>query len=188
MKVSYTGKQKGLLPAQVKKLGARIAKVARLVDIPQTEREAHVILSHERHLICAEVTVSFFDHKVVGASSDTDQFTAISDAFDKLEKQILKLRTKWRDTKRGPKEFWGEEEEETENPVPAEAEMRDEEGSAGRRVFRADNHTHRKPMTMEEALLEIEQGREYVVYRDAESDRLSVLVRRRDGNYDLIEA
>jgi len=42
-------------------------------------------------------------------------------------------------------------------------------------------------MTIEEAMLEID-GRDYVVYRDAESDRLSVLIRRRDGNFDLIEA
>ena len=42
-------------------------------------------------------------------------------------------------------------------------------------------------MTLEEALLEIE-GRNYVVYHDAETDRVSVLMRRRDGNFDLIEA
>jgi hypothetical protein len=42
-------------------------------------------------------------------------------------------------------------------------------------------------MTLEEALLEIDD-RDYIVYRDAETDRLSMLVRRRDGNFDLIEA
>jgi hypothetical protein len=31
-------------------------------------------------------------------------------------------------------------------------------------------------------------GRDYVVYRDAETDRVNVLIRRRDGNFDLIEA
>ena len=43
-------------------------------------------------------------------------------------------------------------------------------------------------MTLEEALLEIERDRDYVVYRDAQSDRVSVLLRRRDGDYELIEA
>jgi len=42
-------------------------------------------------------------------------------------------------------------------------------------------------MTLEEAMLEID-GRDYVAYRDAETDRLRVLIRRRDGNFDLIEA
>jgi len=55
------------------------------------------------------------------------------------------------------------------------------------KVFRVNHHGRRKPMTLEEALLEIE-NRNFVVYRDAETDRVSVLVRRRDGNFDLIEA
>ena len=43
-------------------------------------------------------------------------------------------------------------------------------------------------MTLDEAMLEMDRGRDYLVYRDSESDRLSVLVRRRDGHFDLIEA
>ena len=43
-------------------------------------------------------------------------------------------------------------------------------------------------MTLEEALLEMETQVDYVVYRDSDRDCLSVLVRRRDGNFDLIES
>jgi putative sigma-54 modulation protein len=43
-------------------------------------------------------------------------------------------------------------------------------------------------MTLEEALLVMEGDHDYLVYRDAETDRVSVLIRRRDGNFDLIEA
>ncbi len=43
-------------------------------------------------------------------------------------------------------------------------------------------------MTLEEALLELDTGREYVVYRDAETDRVAVLLRRPDGHFDLVEA
>jgi len=50
------------------------------------------------------------------------------------------------------------------------------------------NHHHkRKPMTLDEALIEMERDRDYLVYRDAETDRVSVLLRRRDGNFDLVE-
>ena len=42
-------------------------------------------------------------------------------------------------------------------------------------------------MTIDEALLEMENDRDYLVYRDADSDRLSVLMRRRDGHFDLVE-
>ncbi len=42
-------------------------------------------------------------------------------------------------------------------------------------------------MTLEEALLEMEKKRDYLVYRDADTDRVSVLVRRPDGDFDLVE-
>jgi len=42
-------------------------------------------------------------------------------------------------------------------------------------------------MTLDEAVLEMDRKRDYLVYRDAETDRISVLVRRKDGDFDLIE-
>ena len=41
-------------------------------------------------------------------------------------------------------------------------------------------------MTLDEALIEMD-GLDYLVYRDAKSDRLNVLIRRRDGHFDLVE-
>ena len=43
-------------------------------------------------------------------------------------------------------------------------------------------------MTLEEAVIEMEDDRDYLVYRDADKQCVSVLVRRRDGNFDLIES
>jgi hypothetical protein len=42
-------------------------------------------------------------------------------------------------------------------------------------------------MTLDEALLEMEKDRDYLVYRDTDTDRVSVLLRRRDGHFDLVE-
>ena len=55
------------------------------------------------------------------------------------------------------------------------------------RVFRPNHHERGKPITLEEALLEMEDGRDYVVYRDADKQLVCMLIRRRDGHYDLIE-
>ena len=41
-------------------------------------------------------------------------------------------------------------------------------------------------LTLDEAMLEIDQ-RPYIVYRDAEKDSISVLIRRADGHFDLVE-
>ena len=101
MKITYTGRQVELAPAQLKKLEARFGKIGKVLD-GRRECEAHVILSHERHLHRAEATVNYFGHQLVGLESDNDLFTAIQGAAEKLEKQALKARTKWRDTKRTP--------------------------------------------------------------------------------------
>ena len=43
-------------------------------------------------------------------------------------------------------------------------------------------------MTLEEAMLEMESSHDYLVYRDAQTDRVTVLMRRPDGHFDLIES
>jgi putative sigma-54 modulation protein len=181
MKVTYTGRQEQFTPPQQRKLDRKFSKLAKLLDHTKGEREAHIILNAERHLQQAEITVQFHDHPLVGIASSADPFTAILSAADKLEKQVLKLRAKWRDTKRSPKQSW------SEGALVEPAETLGE-NHVGERVFRVNSHANQKPMTLEEALLKMEGGREYLVYQDAETDRVSVLLRRRDGNFDLIES
>jgi len=186
MKINYTGRQVELAPAELRKLEARFTKIGKLLD-GKRETEAHVILSLERHLHEAEVTVNYYGHQLAGLGSSTDLFTAIHSAAEKLEKQAVKARTKWRDTKRTPRKNASEAETEA---APPEAELEEEAGAeaaADNRVFRVNHHRKRKPMTLDEALLEMD-NREYVVYKDAATDRVNVLVRRRDGHFDLIEA
>jgi putative sigma-54 modulation protein len=59
-------------------------------------------------------------------------------------------------------------------PRPAQVVQASEDGS--------------KPMTVEEAMIAMESGQDYIAYRDAETDRVRVLIRRRDGKIDLVEA
>lgn len=185
MKIYYTGRTQELTPAQQRKLETKFARLARMLDMRLGEREAHVILRTERHVHQAEITVRFHDHDLVGVGSGADDFAAVHQALEKLEKQVQKLREKWRDLKRSPRDDWSQAE-------PALAEEDELEGESletpAPRVFRVvDNHAGRKPLTVEEALLEMEGDRDYLVFRDAETERFSVLVRRRDGNFDLIQ-
>jgi len=103
MKVTYTGRQVDLSPAQSQKLTAEFEKVGKLLDNGKGEAGAHVVLSHERHLNNVEITVPYHDHELVGEGSDPDLFSAIHAAVDKLEKQAVRVREKWRDSKRIPR-------------------------------------------------------------------------------------
>ena len=222
MRVSYKGVHHDLPPKLQKKLDATFAKISKLLE-QRGEKEAHVIVTQERHLHKAEITLQFYDHKLVAIGSDGDLFTAMSDALAKLEQQAVKHRSKFREKgrraspdKTGPdtaqqdragQDRAGADKAGQGAGRTARASMNAtskqssaKQSNAGRastaaapvggrvpRVFRVDHHDRRKPITVEEAMIHMEDGRDYMVYRDSEKECISVLVRRRDGHFDLVE-
>jgi len=180
MKVTYRGVHNELPPRFQEKLDAKFAKLSKILE-RRGEKEAHVVVTSERHLHNAEITLQFYDHQLIGVDSDADLFTAVSKALDKLDKQAVKQREKWREKKRRSNGAALETAEVVAEPVAGKA------GRDAPRVYKVNHQGQRKPMTLEEALLEMEGNRDYLVYRDADNECLSVLVRRRDGHFDLIE-
>ena len=189
MKITYKGMPHALAPKIQQKLDGKFAKIAKLLDGSKGEREAHVIVTQERRMCCAEITLQFHDHKLVGKGSDVDLFKALSMALEKLDSQAVKQRTKWRATHRRKDESV-KHSVEAEAPAKAPASPARKGGgeSSAKRVFRVNGDGRRKPMTLDEAMLEMGKNQDYLVYRDAEDEGLSVLVRRRDGHFDLIES
>jgi putative sigma-54 modulation protein len=183
MKITYTGRQVELAPAQLKKLQARFAKIGKLLS-GKRECEAHVVLSLERHLHHAEATIRYFNHQLVGLGSSSELFDAIHSAAEKLEKQAVKSRTKWLDNKRGPRPPAPDE---VAPPMAPGKKRVEPEPEPDRLIYHVENHKKRKPMTLEEAVLEMD-GRDYLVYRDAKTERMVMLVRRKDGHFDMVEA
>ena len=211
MRLIYSGKTKEFTPEIEEKVTGKLAKLSKLIE-QRGEREAHVTHCMERHLHVIELMVNFYDHSLVAEGSDNDLETALCQAVDKLECQTLKLRSRWRDTHRdikavrSSKENWEQHYPADPDAPPAAANhvsgpkgangiskgmngTKATNGTATRKpkVFRVNYTENRKPMTLEEALLEIEHD-DYVVYRDSGKNCLSVLVRRLDGNFDLIES
>ncbi len=139
-----------------------------------------------------------WDHALVGIATDGDVAVAAHAAFDRLEKQLLKLRARWRDTKRvRDKEADGEKASANLQAavVPKKAKIASSakvsagaKKSARKQVYRVNHNDGNKPMTLEEAMLEMEAAQDYLVYRDAQTDRVTVLMRRSDGHFDLIES
>lgn len=188
MKVSYRGISSELPSKLQEKLDVKFAKLSKMLE-RRGEKEAHVVVTSERHLQKAEVTVQFYDHQLVGAGADADLFTALSEALDKLEKQAVKTRGKWREKKRrvNGKPAAVESAGATTAAEEAEAEA---EPARETRVHVINHHERRKPMTLDEAVIELANNpaKVYMVYRDAEKECVSVLVRRPDGHFDLIES
>ena len=183
MKVHYTGKLDKLAPALERKIEARFAKLGKLLD-RKSEKEAHVILSSVRHLRRAEITVNWYGQTLVGVETAKDSYAALIEAIGDIEKQILKLRERRRDTNRASGSIRKPAPEPDLAPVPDAAAA----ATPVVQVNRVNHRAARKPMTVEEAVMELDSKRDYVVYQDSQTDRISVLVRRRDGQFDLIES
>lgn len=102
MKLIYSGKTKDFTPELEEKLSLKLAKLSKMIE-RRGEREAHITLQVERYLHKVEIQVNFYDHALIGEGADADLATSINTALEKLEKQIVKLRARWRDTHRDPK-------------------------------------------------------------------------------------
>jgi putative sigma-54 modulation protein len=197
MKISYTGKAEEIPVRQRTKLEAKLGKLAKVLE-QRGEKEAHVVLTQQRFLHKVEITMNAMDHALVGIATDGDVAVAAHEAFARLEKQLLKLRSRWRDTKRvRDKEADGEKASASLRsaavvPKKAKAASKAKESSgkkgARKQVFRVNHSDGNKPMTLDEAMLEMEASQDYLVYRDAKTNRVTVLMRRSDGHFDLIES
>jgi putative sigma-54 modulation protein len=200
MIITYTGRHEDFPPKQREKLEAKLRKISKLLD-RRGDKEAHVIVSKERFLHKVEITINAHDHALVGIGADADLFTAMCTATEKIEKQVVKMRTKWRDTHRHAVTKEAKVESATA-PAPSEAKGKSGKVASGKaaqsarnaktnsaaRVFRVDHNDGKKPMTLEEAMLEMGEAQDYLVYRDAKTDKVAVLMRRPDGHLDLIES
>jgi putative sigma-54 modulation protein len=184
MNVSYRGIKKELSPKLQEKLDAKFAKISKLVE-KRGEKEAHVVVTSQNRLHKAEITMQFYGHPLVGIASDADLFTALSGALDKLDKQAVKNGEKYRAKSR--RSASGKESGNGDGELVGVVAS-SEGAKVAQKVYRVNHLDQQKPMTLEEALLEMTKDDDYVVYRDAEKECVSVLVRRRDGHFDLIES
>lgn len=203
MRITFTGKQEKLGPTQERKLATAFARVSKLIE-RHGEKAAQVTLSSQRHRQMAEVRVSFYDQTMIGEGKGADQFTALMDAVENVERQALKCREKWRDAKREtPARKARTTGEAIPEPVVESAPAKGAKAGASakgraakKRPIKAGKPAQvvqasmddSKPMTVDEAMLALEGGRDYIAYRDAATDKVRVLIRRRDGKIDLVEA
>ena len=159
-----------------------------------------MVVTATRHLHKAEIQMNFEEHPLVGIASDPDFYQAISAAVDKLEKQTLKVREKMRDH-RGPQVKIASRLEAEPAPAPAVRAARKSKKTAANgvavvaaaasprsaKVYRVANHRHSKPMTLDEAMLKMKSEHDYFAFVDSSSGNVSVLIRRADGHFDLVE-
>jgi putative sigma-54 modulation protein len=172
MKIEFTGRQTEI-PDEVRRLAERkLQKVGKLLP---AVTHAHVTLAVDKHRQVAEVGVHSRHLDLTAVEVTTKPRLSVAGAIEKLLRQAQRQRAKRRNRKGASS--------------PRLAPLAVERGGDGgaTRVIRA-RRAAVKPMTMEEAVLEMDGRPDGVlVFRDAATERMSVLFRRKDGNLGLIE-
>jgi ribosome hibernation promoting factor len=177
MNIEYVGRNYEL-DERVRRFAA--GKLAKLEKFLQEPAEIRVTLEVEKHRQIAEVHVTHRGGVLQATEETLDMFDAITQAVEKVEKQARRSRKKVVGKRRRPDRANG-------NSWPLEVVERESLGSgAAPRVIKS-SLLHIKPMTIDEAALQLESSKnDFFVFRDATSDRVSVLYKRRDHNYGLI--
>jgi putative sigma-54 modulation protein len=149
-------------------------KVQRVHKYLRRPIEAHVTLSVQKQRHIAEVQVSA-NHLNITATEETDDlYSAIDLAMSKIERQVKKHVAKYKEHKGA-------------NNVAAASVVASPEGKRTDRIIRIQRVAV-KPMSVDEAVMELKlQKNDFMLFRNAATETLSVIYRRKDGNYGLIE-
>ena len=176
MKFEYTGRHVEVSPGIRKHVEDHFKKLEHIFN--GTTAWTHVIIDVEKNRHIAELILHWRDHTLTAKDINGDMYLALTRAIAKIEKQALKLKKKIIDRKQGAKR------------VSAVAPTPDGQLEASPRPPRIINARRYsiKPMTAEEAALRLSTDPDqFLVFRDADTDRVGVLYKRADGNFGLIE-
>lgn len=177
MRLELTGRHVEITPDLRKQVEKKLAKLDRLLKEGIISVQA--VLTQEKYRHKSEVTVHARGDRMLHGLGDTNAWdTSISDAIEKITQQLQKVKGKWQERKRRAT---------SARVLPApEAEAPAAEPKR-RRVRRVPRYPV-KPMTVEEAALSVDSGDDaFLVFRNASTDSINVVYRRKDGQIGLIE-
>ncbi|HET9540066.1 MAG TPA: ribosome-associated translation inhibitor RaiA [Candidatus Limnocylindria bacterium] len=168
-------------------------KLRRLDRVAHPDAEATVeLIAHASHAIdashVAEVTLLSNGSVIRSTSSGPNPLAAIDTLLDKLERQVVRSKTRPRRVReRDHEEALTVLVREADGSVPDDGEAAEAEDESGPSVVRIKRFDM-VPMFEEDAVTRMEElGHAFFVFLNAESERICVVYRRRDGTYGLIE-
>jgi putative sigma-54 modulation protein len=176
MKFEYTGRHVEVSPGIRKHVEGHFKKLDHVFN--GTAASTHVIITVEKNRHIGELVVQWRDHTLTAKEVNADMYMALTRAMEKVEKQAIKLKKKIIDRKQGARRT---------GSVAPSPDGQLEATPRPPRIVSARRYSI-KPMTAEEAALRLNaETDQFVVFRDADTERVGVLYKRKDGNYGLIE-
>ena len=174
MKITLRGKNIEITEAIEEKVSEKLSKLDKYFIVSENV-EAKVLVRTYPYGQKIEVTIPTEYVLLRAEVVDQDLYNAIDLVIDKLEGQIRKYKTRLNRKSKDNKLAFN-----LASIEPLEDEEED--------VLGKTKTITPKPMDMEEAIMQMELiGHSFFVYRDTETDAISIVYRRNDGDYGLIE-
>jgi putative sigma-54 modulation protein len=176
MRFEYTGRHVEVSPGIRKHVEDHFKKLDHIFN--GTEPKVHVVITVEKNRHIGELVVNWRDHTLTAKEVNADMYMALTRSMEKVEKQALKLKKKIIDRKQGARRT---------GAVAPTPDGQVEATPRPPRIIAARRYSI-KPMTAEEAAMQVSsESDQFIVFRDADTDRIGVLYKRKDGNFGLIE-
>ena len=174
MKINIIGRQLNVYEDTKAMINEKLSKLDKYFG---EEASATVTLTHKRNLSTLEITIKA-SNTLFRSEVDADSFRdALDKSIDNIERQIRKNKTKLRKKLR--------EGIITDAEIAA-ISVAGEETEESDIIIRTKKFEY-TPMSPEEAIMQMNLlGHEFFVFRDAISEEVCVVYRRKDGDYGLI--
>ena len=173
MTIAVRGKNIEITPALKDYVTKRVSKITKYFD---QIGEISAILKVEKGRHIVELTVPINGMILRGEEATADMYASIDQVVEKIEKQIEKYKTKIaKRIKSGT--------------FKSELVMSStEEETDSVKIVKTKRFSGR-PMFVEEAVLQMNMiNHDFFVFRNAETEEVNVVYRRKDGQYGLIES
>ena len=174
MRITITGRNIELTQGLKEAVEDKLNKLEKYFT-PETE--VYVTLSVEKERQKIEVTIPIKGHVIRSEQVSTDMYVSIDLVEEIIEKQLKKYRTRLTSKKLNAAENFKQE-------FIAEAENEEDEEV---KIVRSKKFGM-KPMYPEDACIQMElSGHDFFVFRNAETDEVNVVYKRKGNTYGLIE-
>lgn len=176
-KIDYTGRNIEITDALKKFTAEKIRKIQKYLD---DILEVHVILSVEKYRHNAEIVLKGKTATFSGVETTGDMYSSIGGVLEKIQRQAKKFKEKHWGNKRRAKKVTLQMGVFSRDALVADA--------AGRPRLIKRSKLVVKPMNIEEAVADMEESKnDFVVFKNVETELVTVVYKRKDGNLGLIE-
>ncbi len=176
MKYNIICRKVELSDARKEQLLSKIKKLDKFFD---AELDCKILISEHKGVIAMEITFVNKGFVFRAESANKDLLIAADDCLSKLDRQIRKNKTKLAKHLRQPSI------ENYISVVDVADEVSDDEAEFN---IIKKKKIDSKPMTAEEAVLQMNMlDHDFFIFRQADTMQLSIVYKRKDGDYGLIE-